>query len=283
MCKAANAGEAAQASDEKDSVAGRRRPAGITPPMDMPGGFDDLFAERKIGVFVKGHRGKTSMPFVIWESVDKCDTTRCPVATGCEYIGFCQDGKCAVQAKYLSSVINTVFSAINGKADELALMEVGMLLIPLFNQLVKLKIQEVGLQGQIVEMTKKGPMINPILKEIRACIMTIKATMQDLIHRKDIKGPLVGDFGGNPTCKGNDQEGTPDYYASLRTKSKKPHESVPGIMLTANHDDVVFTPSPRSERTVPKEYRKLHADHARQKAATLEEQAMMDQEASQEN
>ena len=269
-------------SDEKDSVSGRRRPAGITPPMDMPGGFDDLFAERKIGVFVKGHRGKTSMPFVIWESVDKCDTTRCPVATGCEYIGFCQDGKCAVQAKYLSSVINTVFSAINGKADELALMEVGMLLIPLFNQLVKLKIQEVGLQGQIVEMTKKGPMINPILKEIRACIMTIKATMQDLIHRKDIKGPLVGDFGGNPTCKGNDQEGTPDYYASLRTKSKKPHESVPGIMLTANHDDVVFTPSPRSERTVPKEYRKLHADQARQKASALEEQAMMDQEAGQE-
>lgn len=226
-------------SEDTGSINKRRVPADLGTGFDMAGGVDDLFAERKIGVFVKGCRNKTPMAFVIWESIDKCNPETCPVGKGCEYLGFCEDGKCAIQSKYLNSVMDIIFKAIKTRADEMTLMEVGFLLIPLFNQLVKLKIQEVGLQGQIISMTKKGPMISPILKEMRSCIAMIKSTMQDVIHKRDINEaekalPTSG------RAVGNDQEGTSDYYAMLRAPAKK-GESVPGKMLKADKAQYLVT------------------------------------------
>jgi len=261
-------------SEATGSTSKRRVPDDLGPTFDMGGGVDDLFADRKIGVFVKGCRGKTNMALIIWESIDKCDTERCPVAQGCEYIGFCQDGKCAIQSKYLESVMSIIFRAIEKKADEMTLMEVGFLLIPLFNQLVKLKIQEVGLQGKIVEYTKKGPVIHPLLREIRTCISTIKSTMNDVLKRKD-GNDAVGALPTSLNMAGNDQEGTSDYYAMLRQTSSKPGESIPGKMLKADEAQYVVTGA-----NARKKYIKIDDKRIQQE---MDEKRMMDEESAQED
>lgn len=273
-------------AEDNGSTVKRRVPAGLDTGFNMPGGVDDLFEERKINVFVRGrnNRAKVPVPFVIWESVDKCDPETCPVGKGCEHMGFCENEKCAVQAKYLGSVMEVVFKAIDKRADEMALMEVGFLLIPLFNQLVKLKIQEVGLQGRIVEYTKKGPMINPILKEMRSCIMTIKATMQDLIHKKDLKDDAVK-IPGNITAVGNTQEGMPDYYAALRAKPTKPTESLPGVVLETTADSVI-TKTNHNQRKIPHKYSPMklgEMDPVNVRKAERRRQLMTEQEKAEEH
>jgi hypothetical protein len=160
------------------------------------------------------------LPFLIWESVDLCDKEHCAAGKTCKaYVQAGKyDGKCPIQHKYVRSVADVVFSSISAKASALTLLEIGMHIIPLYNQLAKLKIIEASLGGQLMVMTPKGPILHPVAREIRACIMTINAITKEVVTRRDLN-TMARDLRHITDTQGDEQEGSNSYYAELKKHS----------------------------------------------------------------
>jgi hypothetical protein len=159
------------------------------------------------------------LPFLIWESVDLCNRETCPATATCQAYAQADkyQGKCPIQHKYVRSVADIVFSSISAKASPLTLLEIGMHIIPLYNQLAKLKIIEASLGGNLMITTPKGPMLHPVAREIRACIMTINAITKEVVTRRDLSvmaKSLNQAAAGN--AQGDEQEGAAAYYAELK-------------------------------------------------------------------
>ena len=123
-----------------------------------------------------------------WDGIQECNgglvdidddqamMNRCPVADICTYV---KRGKCAVQVKYLESLYSSILGTYT-YLDEPMLFKIGMQVIPLYLQLVKLQIVELALRHPTYISDKGTIMIHPIFKEIRETLKTIHIMWKDL-------------------------------------------------------------------------------------------------------
>lgn len=152
----------------------------------------------------------SKVQFSIWDSVPVCTTTciaynQCPKRIKEDVLN---PPKCAVRVRYLEAVLGTLKLGIKRK-DAITVHKIGMMLIPLYNQLVGMKIAELSMNQDNNVMF--GAKINPIYKEMRSTIQLIDKILDGF----NIKG---GHIGAPGTVTDTEINGNGAYYDTLFTK-----------------------------------------------------------------
>ena len=148
-----------------------------------------------------------------WDGVQTCDPTTCIVVDQCSYI---KRGKCAVQMKYLEALYNAILGTYK-YMDDVMLFKIGMQIIPLYVQLVKMQMLELSLTSPIYTSEKGNILPHPVYKEIRETLKTIYTMWKDLdlsftFNAKPGLGPKSSEFG-------DDVNGDPNYYKKMTSDS----------------------------------------------------------------
>ena len=142
------------------------------------------------------HKGSTKdgSPVVQWDAIIPCQEEDCHIYDVCPYEKY---GKCRVRTEYLGYVHTIMHGQIDSN-NRLAKFRLGMELIPLFNQLIDIKIASYGMRPTFVHA--KGMSVNPMMKELRACVKAISDTLVSLTNMKAFEkngprgiDPLIGD------------------------------------------------------------------------------------------
>ena len=133
----------------------------------------------------------------------------CPANNLCSYV---KRGKCAVQVKYLESLYSSILSSYS-YLDEAMLWKIGMQIIPLYVQLVKMQIVELSLGSPAYTSDKGAVIMHPVYKEIRETMKTIHIMWKDLDLAFNFKErPKLG-------CaeeeKKSYEQGDPQFYKKL--------------------------------------------------------------------
>jgi hypothetical protein len=161
----------------------------------------------------KGKREEKEL--VSWDLVPDCNRDSCTAWKSCtvgQNMGLTTE-RCSVRLNYLKTVEKIMFSPHNrGKMSEQQIMMFGFQVLPLYAQLINLKIFEAGYAGQIqVSIGKHGQrQIHPIYKEIRETIRVINLSWK-MIGLDPISMKERSPFGGT----GDNENGDPMYYDSL--------------------------------------------------------------------
>lgn len=109
-----------------------------------------------------------------------CSPQACPIGQNCP-IGPMPNLKCKLKEKYtkdVSSSIKNMFPMLT--KDPVIMMKVEFLLIPLFDQLLKLKMAEYA-HFNVIAQGK----INPILAEMRKTIRAIEVMVDSIVEKQD--------------------------------------------------------------------------------------------------
>jgi hypothetical protein len=160
---------------------------------------------KNIGDFslIKGEMD--GIPLVLWDAVQEC-TEECVIWDKCPYS---RKDKCELRKRYLKSVIGSLEKGISNK-DEITVMKIGLMLVPLFNQLVTFKLRAYSLgNGQDMFVSSKKIQINPVFKEIRDIIKDINSLLKDLCVDKDVESRSL-------------LNGDSDYYDTMVKSGKVP-------------------------------------------------------------
>jgi hypothetical protein len=123
---------------------------------------------------VKGTLRK-DMPLFVWDAIRECTNIQCPVVGKCKYI---HRGKCAVQVQYVESLYHAIFNTYS-YLDEAMAFKIGVEIIPLYVQLVRLQIIELSVDNLVIS-TGKGSAIHPVLREIRDTLRCISSAWKSL-------------------------------------------------------------------------------------------------------
>ena len=151
----------------------------------------------------KGKKDGESIPIVMWDAIPKCDPESCPIVELCPYN---KNGNCTLRVNYQKHVVDTVLNSIKEITPE-QMLKVGMHLIPLYTQLIQMKMLALNADPMVVA---RGAMVpNPIFKEIRIIIREVSACLRDI----GISGETLLKGGGIPAVA-NDK-GSTTYYDSL--------------------------------------------------------------------
>jgi hypothetical protein len=147
-----------------------------------------------------------------WDGVQMCDPDICAVVDRCGYI---KRGKCAVQMKYLEALYNAILGTYK-YMDDVMLFKIGMQIIPLYVQLVKMQMLELSLTSPIYTTDKGAVLPHPVYKEIRETLKTIYTMWKDLDlsftfnAKPEFKRPSSSETGS-----GDDVNGDPNYYKRM--------------------------------------------------------------------
>jgi diadenosine tetraphosphate (Ap4A) HIT family hydrolase len=146
--------------------------------------------------------GRSGNSLWSWDALQECSAEGCPASPSCQYLRKAQERneemeKCRVMANYLKSVSTTILGNYENQMDEGQLFRVGMHIIPLYRNLIKMKIEDIGVR-RVVNVDERGKMsINPLYKEIREYIKLIEQMWKSV----GISGVMVsppGDEGFHP-------------------------------------------------------------------------------------
>jgi hypothetical protein len=165
---------------------------------------DTRIREKIGGVAIhKGKKAGTETPIVMWDAIPKCDPDTCPIEDVCPYM---KNGKCTLRANYQKHVVDCVLSCFE-EVDKEQMLKIGMHLIPLYAQLIQMKIH--ALKAAPLVISRGALVPNPIFKEVRTIIRDITFVLRDLgISREDaLKG---GDLPSMDNSKGSST-----YYDTL--------------------------------------------------------------------
>ena len=146
-----------------------------------------------------------------WDAVQDCHTG-CKIFSRCKYNSRAsnkRDTKCEAQLDYLQVLMETIASSYR-YLDALALFQIGMEIIPLYSNLFRLKLVEVGLVDIVTE-TRKGPQIHPVYKEIRQTLFAIHLAWRSLSLSPSIMEPAFEDSPQGVRLL----RGDPDYQENL--------------------------------------------------------------------
>ena len=138
-------------------------------------------------------RTKEGIPVVTWDAVPQCEADACPINVLCPYE---KAGKCRVRKEYITYVQSLLFGQID-KGNSMARFRIGMEVLPLFLQLITMKIHSHG--ATVTYLDRNGNIrMNPIHRELRSCIKAINESMKGMSEAFDNKGPkgvdtLLGD------------------------------------------------------------------------------------------
>ncbi len=155
---------------------------------------------------------REGIPLVAWDSVQTC-FKKCPITLKCPH--FHINKKCEVQVDYLTRVCQSIFGRYK-YMDSRSLFKFGMHVIPLYSQLCRLKIIELGVKD--LELSAKGKIyIHPVYREIRETLKMIVLICKDLELYIDGKVPMPGI---NEEGDANGW-GDPNYYEEISKKRVK--------------------------------------------------------------
>ena len=135
---------------------------------------------------VGGHR------FAVWDYIGPCQGDECVIHDVCTYkdakpTSDRQTKKCGIERYYMSVVFKPFADLVDKLKDPFVMQWVGLHIIPLYHQLIKLKKFERSLASPIDISSKGDARIHPVLKEIRAVIADYKA----LITGQDEPEPIT--------------------------------------------------------------------------------------------
>jgi len=156
-----------------------------------------------------------------------CIPEECPLASNCVYLAHTSGIKsCRVQEVYIQAVQKKLTKGIKGGStmDEL---RVGMLMMPLFSQLVQFQIHGAGV-GAVLP----GNRPNPLFKESREIIKVLDSMLSKL-------GGDGRKIGGDGTNK--EHTGESDFYDSLFDDAANPPKkakSTRRAVLSPNDSDI---------------------------------------------
>lgn len=152
---------------------------------------------------VEIQKGSTKDGHVVvqWDAIAECNEEGCNIFGVCPYD---KHGKCRVRTEYMGYVHQIMHGQIDG-ANEICLFRLGMELIPLFNQLIDIKIAAFG--ATVTYATNRGMVMNPIFRELRACVKAISDTLNSLSN--------MGAFEKSGPKGVDTLTGDQDYYNAL--------------------------------------------------------------------
>lgn len=146
---------------------------------------------------------RDGIPVVQWDAIQDCDGRRCNLGATCPLMD--EGKKCGIRREYLDYVYRHLIGFVKPTA-KMSLFKIGFHLIPLFSQLVSLKIANHG--RPVTYLTDKGSIqMNPLFREIRETIRAINQNIADIADDMD-----KGFQGGG---EGDDLLGDSGYYDQL--------------------------------------------------------------------
>jgi len=158
-------------------------------------------------------RTKTGNKVVSWDVLSYCLPDECPMREVCPYKKR-PDVKCMVELKYVNAVYDLFIGANMEDMDALALNRAGLMLIPLYHQLVKLKIAAYGVRNPIIMLPNKTITVHPVFKETREVMKTINSILKDTFKTaKPPKDDIPNEF--DPELERALEVGNPDKYEEL--------------------------------------------------------------------
>lgn len=157
--------------------------------------YDQVFGSMKV------RRGKSpeGNQLFSWDALISCTSTACPAAEQCHYISPDHEppDRCQVMLKYLKSASNTIMTNYEPQLDEGQLYRVGMHIIPLYRNLCRFQIYEMGVRN-VVHTDERGKRtVDPIYKEIREHIKLLEQ-MWKSVGIAGVNVPPLGDADFHP-------------------------------------------------------------------------------------
>ena len=159
------------------------------------------------------------LQLVIWDYVERCRNKKCPISDKCTYG---RTGKCMVQVKYLNAVFAPLQEIIETVGDPIMMQMIGLHLVPLYHQLVKMKMVEMTVKDPVLDDAKGGKRTHPVYKEMRDIMKSIMMHWKDSGLLNLIKS--MGYLGGHlktPNFNGIVEGGKePGYYEQMSKGAK---------------------------------------------------------------
>lgn len=146
---------------------------------------------------------------VALDFIGECPGRECKLFRDCNYL---KVGPCRLRKLFLYHIINSYVTQITD-LKPIQLTKIGALLLPLWDQLVRFKMEEATLS----EITTKGGLINPIYSAIRETIKTILRVEAECVHTK---GAIEIPSGVEEL----NQYGDPNFYSELTQDLAEPPE-----------------------------------------------------------
>lgn len=167
------------AIDKKDAIALKPRPG-------IPKGIHNLgqMVLEKGGWYYGSDYDQKEFNLIAWDFASDCTGDKCPVFNRCMYLnGWEGKDRCRMQQQYFLHIIRA-FASAAGKNDERVgqedVIRFGYSLLPLYGQLFRFKLFELG-NSELLTLNARGEVrINPIYKEIREIIKTIHGVWRDI-------------------------------------------------------------------------------------------------------
>ena len=161
-------------------------------------------------------------PVLRWDPATMC-SDRCPLDADCNSKK--RFGKCSVEVSYMNTIYSNLVNPNSDKgiADQLndiELQRVGLHLIPLYHQLIKMKKEAYAVRD-ISHVNKQGSIkIHPVFAEIREIIRCIAKEIKDLginekWERKFGKAGGVPNLGTGVGVEELMAKGDPNFYAAI--------------------------------------------------------------------
>lgn len=169
--------------------------------------------------------------FAVWDFVGKCQGDDCILHKVCTY----KDGKvggkdprakkCSVERYYMGVVFKPFSELIEKTKDPFLMQWVGLHIIPLYHQLIKLKKIERSLDSPMDTTIKGDVRAHPVLGEIRKVIAAIRAEWKSsgLMEIARDEGYMGASLPA-PLDDIEDIEGDSDYHDSLYTDTEEEDE-----------------------------------------------------------
>lgn len=164
-------------------------------------------------------------PVLRWDPATTC-YPNCPVYDDCPYQ---KNGRCKLEMTYMNKIFQNLVNpdpnkGIADQLNDIELQRVGIHLIPLYHQLIKMKKEAFAVRD-ISHVNKQGSIkIHPVFAEIREIIRCISKEMKDLDingkwEKKHGAGPItIG--GSGPSIEELMEKGDPGYYESISKEEK---------------------------------------------------------------
>ena len=129
------------------------------------------------------------LKFYAWDTVAVCSGTMCPAFADCtfpvkntvaELYAEREKGNavgvppCKLMDNYLTSVTDIIFRNYAEDLNEAQLFRIGMGMLPMYRQLCKLQIEELGLRSVLYHNEKGDPRLHPLINAIRDQVNAIE-------------------------------------------------------------------------------------------------------------
>jgi len=175
----------------------------------------------KLG-FLRGRfkgKNKSTIQLYAWDFVGDCILENCPVFRYCEKQpnADSENQKCQIQLEYVRQTANIILNCFD--LDEALAFMVGTHLIPLYSDLVFLKITRAGLRSPVTAGARGGVLMHPVIKELRETHRRIVAMWSEIGLNYKVVAEEMGKI--KPDLKKGDRTLYSRMMASKNREKKK--------------------------------------------------------------